>query len=62
MTSAPKKQYRVKHAAPVAGRWRKKGAMIELSEREAEAERVWGVIEEVVSKRARRAKRSKPDG
>lgn len=62
MTSAPKKQYRVTKDAPVAGRWRKAGAMIELTDREAAAERVWGVIEEVTSKRSRRAKRSKADG
>ena len=62
MTAAPKRQYRVTKDAPVAGRWRKKGAMIELTDREAEAERVWGVIEAVVSKRARRAKRSKANG
>ncbi|MCX5512280.1 hypothetical protein C3941_09435 [Kaistia algarum] len=56
MTAAPKKWFTATRDAPVAGRWRKKGATFQLTEREASAERIWGVIEEVTSKRTRRRK------
>lgn len=42
--------YRAKRRAPIAGTWREAGETFPLTQREADAETIWGVIEKVVDR------------